>query len=102
MRGLVAALCAVLVCGTIVATASAPAGAKEAKEFAVGQWAGFVFSDDDSGQFIDCTAWAFNSDNIQVGISVTKTWNLDLWLNSDGWDLPANQSYPISYWIDRN
>lgn len=98
MRGLVAALGAVLV----IATASVPAGAKEIKEFEVGQWAGFVFNDDNTGQFVDCTAWAYNNKNIQVGISVNKSWNLDLWLNSDAWDLPGNQSYPISYWIDRN
>jgi hypothetical protein len=102
MRGVVAALGAVLVSGMLVATASVPAGAKEIKEFELGQWAGFVFNDDTTGQFVDCTAWAFNNNQVQVGIAINKNWNLELWLNSDAWDLPQNQSYPISYWIDRN
>jgi hypothetical protein len=102
MRGLVAALGVVLVCATIVVAASVPAWSKETKEFTAGQWGGYVYVDDDTGQFTDCTAWAYNGDNIGVGISVNNSWNLDLWLNGDTWNLPANQSYPISFWIDRN
>jgi hypothetical protein len=101
MRGFVAALAGVLVGGTIAATAM-PAGAKETKEFDSGQLAGFVFTDENTGQFIDCTAWANNSNDVQIGISVNKNWNLDLWLTSDSWDLPTDKTYPISYWVDRN
>lgn len=102
MRGFMAALEALLVGGVIATAATVPAEAKETNEFTIGQWTGLVFNDDDSGQFVDCTAWAFNRDNIQIGISVNKSWNLELWLNSKTWNLPENQSYPISFWIDRN
>jgi hypothetical protein len=102
LRGFMAALGAVLVCATTLVGAAGSAWAKEAKEFEVGQWAGFVFSDNNTGQFIDCTAWAYNDNSVQVGISINKNWNLDLWLNSDAWNLPDNQTYPISYWVDRN
>jgi len=102
MRGLVAALAVVLACGMAAATGSAPAQAKETEEFTVGQWGGYVFVDDNTGQFTDCTIWAYNDKDVQVGVSVNKNYNLDFYLNSKAWDLPSNQSYPISYWIDRN
>jgi hypothetical protein len=100
MRGLVAALGAVWACGMIAA--AAPAEAKETDEFTIGQWAGFSYSNNDTSQFTDCEIWAWNRDNVQLGVSVLKDWSLELWLNSKAWDLPANQSYPITYWVDRN
>jgi hypothetical protein len=100
MRGLVAALGAVFVCG--MTAAIAPAEAKQIDEFTLGQWAGFSYTNDQDGQFTDCEIWAWNRDNVQIGISVLKNWSLELWLNSKAWNLPADQSYPISYWIDRN
>jgi len=102
MRGLVAALGAVLVGGVAALAGIAPAEAKETEEFTIGQWTGFSYSSDDTGQFTDCTVWAFNRNNVQLGVSVKKDWSLELWLNSKSWNLPTNQSYPISYWIDRN
>jgi hypothetical protein len=102
MRGYVAALGAVLAGGVAVLAGLAPAEAKETEEFTIGQWTGFSYISDDTGQFTDCTVWAFNRNNVQLGVSVDKDWHLDLWLNSKAWNLPANQSYPISYWIDRN
>jgi hypothetical protein len=38
----------------------------------------------------------------RAGIAIPKNYSLELWLYSKPWSLPANQSYPISYWIDRN
>lgn len=102
MRGFVAALRFVLVGGFAVLAGLAPAGAKESEEFTVGQWTGYTYTSDDTGQFTDCTVWAFNRNNVEFGVSVKKDWSLDLWLNSKSWNLPTNQSYPISYWIDRN
>lgn len=102
MRGLVAALGAVLVGGVAALAALVPAEAKEVKEFEIGQWAGFVFTDDATGQFSDCTIWAANSAEIYLGISVNKNWTLELYLNSKAWNLPLDGSYPVSYWIDRN
>jgi hypothetical protein len=102
MRGFLAALGAVLVGGMTAWTGLVPAEAKETEEFTLGQWGGYVFVDDNTGQFADCTIWAYNDADIQVGISVNKNWNLDLYLNGKTWDLPSGQSYPISYWIDRN
>ncbi len=102
MRGIVAALGIVLI-GVIAALAGlAPAGAKETEEFNVGPWTGFSYTNNDTGQFTDCTVWAFNRNKVQLGVSVKKDWSLEIWLNSKSWNLPANQSYPISYWIDRN
>jgi hypothetical protein len=102
MRGVVAALVAVLAGGGAVPLGSGPAEAKETEEFTIGQWTGFSYTSEDTGQFTDCTAWALNRDKVQLGISVRKDWSLDLWLNSESWNLPANQSYPISFWIDGN
>jgi hypothetical protein len=102
MRGVVAALCAVLVGGIAALAGLTPAEAKETEEFNIGPWTGFSYTSDSSGQFTDCTVWAFNRNNVQIGVSVDKEWHLELWLNSKAWNLPANQSYPISYWIDRN
>jgi hypothetical protein len=102
MRGLVAALGAVLVSGVAALAGLVSAEAKETEEFTVGQWTGFSYASDDTGQFTDCTVWAFNRNNVQLGVSVKKDWSLELWLNSKSWNLPNNQSYPISYWIDRN
>ncbi|GAB2175793.1 hypothetical protein [Dongia sp. agr-C8] len=102
MRGLMAALGAVLVCGAAALAGFEPAEAKETEEFNIGQWTGFSYTNDDTGQFTDCTVWAFNRNNVQLGVSVKKDWSLELWLNSKSWNLPANQSYAISYWIDRN
>jgi hypothetical protein len=102
MRGFVAALGAVLVCGLAALVGLVPAEAKETEEFRLGQWTAFVFVEDNTGQFTDCTIWAANSADMYVGISVNKNWKLDLYLNSKAWNLPLNQSYPISYWIDRN
>ena len=93
--GLVALVCAILVGGR-------PASAKETQEYTSGQWTGFSYTNDSNGQFTDCTVWAFNRDNVQVGISVKKDWTLQFWLNSKTWNLPSNQSYPVSYWVDRN
>jgi hypothetical protein len=101
MRGLGAALGAVLVCG--FAALAGPAEAKETEEFTVGQWGGYSYSDDSNGQFVDCEIWTpENSDKVQFGIAIPKDYSLELWLYSKPWSLPANQSYPISYWIDRN
>ena len=102
MRGFVAALGAVLVCGFTARAGLPQAEAKEAEEFTVGQWGGYVYTNDTTGQFTDCTIWAYNNADVQVGISVNSNYNLDLYLNSKTWDLPANESYPISYWVDRN
>src|SRR5262245_27245203 len=102
MRGLMAALGAALVCGLAALANPVPAAAKETQEFTVGQWTGFSYTSNDSGQFTDCTVWAFNRNEVQLGIGVNKERHLVLWLNSKSWNLPANQSYPISYWIDRN
>jgi len=102
MRGFVAALGAVLVGGVIAAAASVPVQAKENDEFSAGQWNGYSYTDDKNGQFVDCEIWASNSDKVQLGIAVPKDYSLQLWLYSKAWNLPANQSYPISYWIDRN
>jgi hypothetical protein len=100
MRGVVAALGAVLVAMALASLA--PAEAKETEEFNIGPWKGFSYTSDNTGQFTDCTVWAFNRNNVQLGVSVDKEWHLELWLNSKAWNLPANQSYPVSYWIDRN
>jgi len=104
MRGLVAALRTAFICCVVGAALSSSAAASETetKEFTVGQWTGFSYIDDGTGQFHDCTAWVFNSDDIQLGVSVLKTRKLQLWLNSKAWNLPANHDYPVSFWIDRN
>ena len=102
MRGSVAALAAVLAFGAIALAGAESAGAKETEEFNLGQWAGFSYVSDDTGQFSDCEIWAYNKDEVQLGISILKNWSLELWLNRKSWNLPANQSYPISYWVDRN
>jgi hypothetical protein len=103
MRGFVAALGAVLVCGLAAWTGLAPAEAKSVDEFTVGQWGGYSYSDDGNGQFVDCEIWTgVNGDNVQLGIAIPKDYSLQLWLYSKPWSLPANQSYPISYWVDRN
>jgi hypothetical protein len=102
MRGFVAALGMTVSLLGAAALWAGSAEAKEIQEFTAGQWTGFSYVDDNSGQFTDCTVWAFNTDNVQVGISVKKDWNLVLWLNSKTWNLPTNQSYPVSFWIDRN
>jgi hypothetical protein len=103
MRGFLAAPGAVLV-GVFAALAGlAPAEAKSVDEFTVGQWGGYSYSDDNNGQFVDCEIWTpVNGDNVQLGIAIPKDYSLQLWLYSKPWSLPANQSYPISYWIDRN
>jgi hypothetical protein len=105
MRGYAAAMRAVLlgapmVIGVVVGAAG-DAEAKESQEYTAGQWTGFAYTDDDSGQFTDCTVWASNRDNVQIGISVLTDWSLRLYLYSKNWDLPQNQSYPVSYWVDR-
>jgi hypothetical protein len=103
MRGLGAALGAVLVCGFAALAGPVPAEAKETEEFTVGQWGGYSYSDDSNGQFVDCEIWTpENGDKVQFGIAIPKDYSLELWLYSKPWSLPANQSYPISYWIDRN
>jgi hypothetical protein len=103
MRGLVAALGAGLVCGFAAVAGLPPAEAKSVDEFSVGQWDGYSYTDDANGQFIDCEIWTpANSDNVQLGIAIPKDYTLELWLYSKSWSLPANQSYPISYWTDRN
>jgi hypothetical protein len=103
MQGFGAALGAVLVCGFAALAGPMPAEAKETEEFTVGQWGGYSYSDDSNGQFVDCEIWTpANSDKVQFGIAIPKDYSLELWLYSKPWSLPANQSYPISYWIDRN
>jgi hypothetical protein len=102
MRGLVAALVIVLVCGMTALTGSARAETKEAQEFTVGQWGGYSYTDDANGQFIDCEIWASGDGDVQFGIAVSKDYSLQLWLYSKPWNLPENQTYPISYWVDRN
>ena len=103
MRGLVAAAGVTALLGVMILVGGAGAAlAKETQEFTSGQWTGFSYTDDDNGQFTDCTVWAFNRDNVQVGISVQKDYTLEFWLNSKSWNLPANQSYPVSYWVDQN
>jgi hypothetical protein len=98
MRG-IAATVGALVLGAGIGASCAEA--KENDEFTVGQWGGYSYTDDNNGQFTDCTAWATNRDNVQIGVSVTKTWGLQLWLYAKSWNLPDGQSYPVSYWIDR-
>jgi hypothetical protein len=93
---------ALLSCAVTVVAWAGPAHAKETQAFAFGQWTGFFYTDNETGAFTDCTVWAFNRDKVQVGISVKKDWSLEFWLNSDSWDLPKDQSYPVSYWVDRN
>lgn len=103
MRGLVAALGALLACGMTAVAGPAQAESKETEEFTIGQWGGYSYTDSSNGQFIDCEIWApANSDNVQFGIAIPKDYSLELWLYSKAWSLPANKSYPISYWIDRN
>ncbi|HEY4163755.1 MAG TPA: hypothetical protein VGM59_11880 [Dongiaceae bacterium] len=81
---------------------SGVAEAKDTQEFSIGSWNGFSYSDDSSGNFTDCTAWSTNDSGIQVGVSVLKNWSLQLWLYSKSWNLPLDQSYPVSFWVDRN
>jgi hypothetical protein len=103
VRGDVAVLGAVLVSGFAALVGCAPAEAKSTDEFTIGQWAGYSYTDDANGQFVDCEIWSpVNSDNVQLGIAIPKDYSLQLWLYSKPWALPANQSYPISYWVDRN
>jgi hypothetical protein len=103
MRGGAAALAAMQVCGLAALVGVAPAEAKETDEFTVGQWGGYSYTDDGNGQFVDCEIWTpANSDNVQLGIAIPKDYSLELWLYSKSWSLPANQSYQINYWIDRN
>src|ERR1700754_436437 len=103
MRGIVAALRCVLVCGLTAAAGIATAEAKSIDEFSVGQWGGYSYIDDSNGQFVDCEIWTPpNGDKVQLGIAIPKDYSLELWLYSKSWSLPANQSYPISYWVDRN
>jgi hypothetical protein len=98
-----AALGAGLVCGFTALAGFVPAEAKSVDEFSVGQWGGYSYTDDSNGQFVDCEIWTpANSDNVQLGIAIPKDYSLELWLYSKSWSLPANQSYPISYWTDRN
>jgi hypothetical protein len=33
---------------------------------------------------------------------VRKDWSLQLWLYGESWNLPLNQTYPVSFWVDRN
>jgi len=100
MRGLVAAMGTVLL-GAVAVGAIGSAEAKDSQEYTAGQWTGYAYTDDTSGQFTDCTAWATNNDGIQIGISVLKDWSLQLYLYSKSWNLPDGQSYPVSYWVDR-
>lgn len=103
MRGFLAALGAVLGCGFTALAGPAPAEAKSVEEFTVGQWGGYSYSDDANGQFVDCEIWTpLNGDNVQLGIAIQKDYSLELWLYGKAWVLPANQTYPISYWVDRN
>ncbi len=103
MRGFVAALGGLLVSGFAALIGCAPAEAKSVDEFSVGQWGGYSYTDDANGQFVDCEIWTpANSDNVQLGIAIPKDYSLELWLYSKSWSLPGNQSYPISYWTDRN
>ena len=101
MRGFVAARGAVLLGAALAVGATGAAEAKDSQEYTAGQWTGYAYTDDTSGQFTDCTAWASNDDGIQIGISVLKDWSLQLYLYSKSWNLPDNQSYPVSYWVDR-
>ncbi|MDQ7250933.1 hypothetical protein [Dongia sedimenti] len=103
MRGSVAAFGGVLVCAIAALIGLAPAEAKNVNEFTVGQWGGYSYTDDSNGQFVDCEIWTpANGDQVQFGIAIPKDYSLELWLYSKPWSLPANQSYPISYWVDRN
>jgi hypothetical protein len=77
------------------------AQAKDAQEFTVGPWTGYSYYEDDSGNFTDCMVWSSNDSGVQLGVSVLKNWNLQLWLYSKSWNLPTGQSYPVSYWVDR-
>jgi hypothetical protein len=101
MRGIVAAIGAGLLSAAMTLGAVGIAQANENQEYTVGQWTGFSYTDDNDGQFTDCTAWASSRDNVQLGVSVLKDWSLQLYLYSESWNLPQNQSYPVSYWIDR-
>jgi hypothetical protein len=101
MRGLVGVARAVLL-GAVVTGVAWPAAAKENREYTAGQWTGFSYTDDDDGHFTDCTVWAANRDDVQIGVSVRKDWSLQLWLYSKAWNLPQDKSYALGYWIDRN
>ncbi|HVT51274.1 MAG TPA: hypothetical protein VHE77_06895 [Dongiaceae bacterium] len=98
MRGITRA---VLLGAAMAAGAIGIAQAKENQEYTLGQWTGYSYTDDNNGQFTDCTAWASNDDNVQLGVSVTKEYQLQFYLYSKSWNLPQDQSYPVSYWVDR-
>jgi hypothetical protein len=105
MRGFVAAAhkAALLACGAaLLAGLSGIAEAKQNQEFTAGQWNGFSYTDDSNGQFTDCTVWAANRDNVQIGVSVKKDYTLAFWLYAKTWNLPTNQTYPVSFWVDQN
>lgn len=101
MRGLAGTMGAVLLGAALAGGTIGAAEAKDSQEYTTGQWTGYAYTNDTSGQFTDCTAWASNNDGIQIGISVLKDWSLQLYLYSKSWNLPDNQSYPVSYWVDR-
>jgi hypothetical protein len=101
MRGFVAAMGTVLLGTAMAVGAIGIAEAKENQEYTAGQWTGYSYTDDSSGQFTDCTVWASNRDDVQIGVSVRTDWTLRLYLYAKSWDLPQNQSYPVSYWVDR-
>jgi hypothetical protein len=103
MRGLAtAAVVTAFACFGVTFGSPGKALAKDTQEFTSGQWTGYSYTDDSTGQFTDCTAWVANSDEVQVGVSVLKDRTLKFWLYSKGWNLPLNQTYPVSFWIDRN
>ena len=62
MRGFVAARGAVLLGAALAVGATGAAEAKDSQEYTAGQWTGYAYTDDTSGQFTDCTAWASNDD----------------------------------------
>src|SRR5882762_11035504 len=101
MRGFVVAMGAVLLGAAMAVGAIGVAEAKENQEYTTGQWTGYSYTDDNSGQFTDCTVWGSNRDDVQIGVSVLTDWSLRLYLYSKSWNLPQDQSYTVSYWVDR-
>jgi hypothetical protein len=92
---------AVLLGAAVGVGGSGIAAAKETQEYTLGEWSASSYTNDSDGQFTDCTAWATNQDSISLGVSVTKDYQLQFYLYDKTWNLPQNQSYPVSYWVDR-
>ena len=83
------------VCANLRAEARGPYGS-----ITVGNWKGGAFTNDTSGQFTSCTAFAPYRSGITlyVIISANMTWRLGF--SSEGWNLTTGQSFPIVLTFD--